>query len=139
MFAAARLLCILGCAALAACGLPKDPNGTLDHVRGGVLHAGLPAGPEQEFEQARDHLADFAASLNAELDLHTGETHRLVEELERGELDLVGPLPKSTPFKKTGFSNPYGPKDARRVWAVRAGENAFLLTVNERLVRSAPQ
>lgn len=120
-------LAILLIAPVAACDLPRDPHGTLESVQGGTLRAGLVAAePDEAKDLAR--LEAFAASLNAELQVRTGGSHDLVEALENGELDLVASLPKSTPFATVGFSAPFdGPDEKKRVWAVRPGENGFLL------------
>jgi polar amino acid transport system substrate-binding protein len=62
----------------------------------------------------------------------------LFEDLKHGKLHLViGGVPKSTPFEKElGLSKPAGPlfgahEEEERVLAVRPGENAILLRVNQ--------
>src|SRR5690606_33083241 len=65
------------CAVFAACGLPRDPEGTLERARGGVLRVGgvdapphlvregaAASGPEAELVYA------FARSLGAEVEWH---------------------------------------------------------------------
>ncbi len=132
-----RWLILLVAATLTACGLPKDPNDTLQTVQGGELRAGLIAGQPGA---ARDRalLQDFADSLGAELAIEEGDAHGLMKKLAEGELNLVTSLPKNTPFKHAGFTHPAGPKPADQakppVWAVPPGENAFLLTVNRFLM-----
>lgn len=125
------------CALLAACGLPRDPHGTLTRVEGGQLRAGLVAG-EPNLDSDRARLTTLAASLNATLEPQTGDPHDLMMKLERGDLDIIASLPKDTPFKQAGFTHPAAPKSAGDetppVWAVRAGENAFLFRVNQFLM-----
>lgn len=134
-----KLLCLILGLALAACGAPKDPHATLQTVQGGQLRAGLVAA-EANLADDRAKLRALAAELEAELVLQTGDAHALMQKLEKGELDVVASLPKDTPFKKAGFTHPAGPEpapDAKPpVWAVRAGENAWLLRVNTFLMES---
>ncbi|WP_022698672.1 hypothetical protein [Euryhalocaulis caribicus] len=126
------LLLVLGLG-LAACGAPRDPHSTLKAVEGGQLRAGLVAGVAGLADD-RAKLQALASEMDAELVTQTGDAHALMRKLERGELDIVASLPKNTPFMKAGFSHPAGPRaapDAKPpVWAVRAGENAWLLRVN---------
>ena len=122
---------------LAACDLPRDPEKTLEAVRGQELRVGvLKFG--QNAEKDRPVVERLAASLEAKLVYVEGDAHALFEDLKRGHLHLViGGVPESTPFgKELGLSKPVGPlhgahEEENRVLAVRPGENAFLLRVNE--------
>jgi|SRR5918993_1926167 hypothetical protein len=122
---------------LAACDLPRDPEKTLEAVRGQELRVGvLKFG--QNAEKDRPVVERLAASLEAKLVYVEGDAHALFEDLKRGHLHLViGGVPESTPFgKELGLSKPVGPlhgahEEEDRVLAVRPGENAFLLRVNE--------
>lgn len=128
---------------LAGCGLtiPSDPSGTLDDVRGGVLHAGVsphdgfvsvdgdePAGTEIEAIRA------FAESLDARVEWTVGSEEALVRGLENEELDLVaGGLTDETPWvDMAGVTRPYTEiTDAdgttrKLVMLVPMGENAFI-------------
>jgi polar amino acid transport system substrate-binding protein len=102
--------------ALAACGLPRDPDGTLDRVRGGTIRAGLiehppwasndaggPAGVEVEL------LEGLAEDLDAEIRWTTGTEGELIDALELGELDaVVGGLTVDSPWvSKAAFTAPY--------------------------------
>ena len=79
----------------------------------------------------------LAASLGSNAVYVEGDAHLLFEDLKRGRLHLViGGVPKSTPFnKQLGLSKSTGPMlgthEDDRVLAVRPGENAFLLRVNQ--------
>ncbi len=88
----------------AACGIPRDPRGTLDRVRGGTMRVGVaarapwvvlagaePAGVEPRL------LRTFARALGARIAWTPGAESELMEALERGELDVVaGGLTRST-------------------------------------------
>jgi polar amino acid transport system substrate-binding protein len=122
---------------LAGCDLPRDPEGTMQAVRGrelrvGVLNFGVNA------ENDRPIVERLAASIGSKAIYVDGDAHALFEDLKRGRIHLViGGVPKSTPFaKELGLSKPVGPlhgahEEDHRVLAVRPGENAFLLRVNQ--------
>jgi len=133
-------LCVL---LLAGCGIqiPRDPQGTLDRVEGGVLHAGIT--PNGDFvqvdgEQPRgseiDALTAFADTLDAEIDWTVGSEEALVRGLENGDLDVVaGGLTDETPWTdKAGMTRPYGEvtlddgSTPKIVMLVPLGENAFV-------------
>lgn len=120
---------------LSGCGLPRDQRGSLDRIEGETLRAGIISSSMEDGD--RRLLGLLADQLNADLEIQTGESHALLDRLENGELDIVASLPKDTPFQSTGQSRPFGgPRDAQRVWAVRAGENALLLVVNAHLAEA---
>jgi polar amino acid transport system substrate-binding protein len=94
--------------ALAGCQFPRDTEGTLDRVRGGVLRVGVsehepwvstaegrPTGVEIEL------IDGFAASIGAEVDFTTGSEEELIGALHEGGLDLVaGGMTKRSPWKR---------------------------------------
>jgi hypothetical protein len=131
------LMAFLIGAILAGCDLPRDPEETLETVQGQELRVGvLKFGENAEKDRAIVEL--LATSLEAKLVYVEGDAHALFEDLKRGHLHLViGGVPESTPFEKElGLSKPVGPlhgahEEEDRVMAVRPGENAFLLRVNE--------
>ena len=109
-------------------------------MRVGVLKFG------QNAERDRPIVERLAASLEAKTTYVEGDAHALFEDLKRGDLHLViGGVPESTPFgKELGLSKIVGPlHDARekekRVLAVRPGENAFLLRVNQAIESTKAQ
>ncbi|MCB5176406.1 MULTISPECIES: hypothetical protein [Microvirga] len=120
---------------LAGCDLPRDPEETLEMVRGKELRVGV-LQSDRNAEQDRAVVEILAENLQSQPVYTEGDAHRLFEELDRGHIHLIiGGVPKSTPFKKAGFSKAVGPlygsaEEEKRVLAVRAGENAFLLRVN---------
>ena len=140
--------------ALAATGcgeIPKDPEGTLERARGGVLRAGAaaaepwvalrpddaPTGPEAELVEA------FARSIGARVEWRTGGADELLRQLEKRELDVVAAgLTRKSPWAaRLGVTRPWR-KDGstERVLAVAPGENATLYAL-DRLIeeREAPR
>jgi hypothetical protein len=122
---------------LAGCDLPRDPEQTLETVQGQELKVGVLKFGENA-EKDRPIIERLAASLDAKLTYVDGDAHVLFEDLKRGHLHLViGGVPESTPFgRELGLSKPVGPlhgarEEEKRVLAVRPGENAFLLRVNQ--------
>lgn len=128
---------------LAGCGIhiPSDPDGTLDAVRSGVLHAGVtpngdlievrgeePTGDEAEAIRA------FADSLGADVEWTIGSEEALVRALENHSVDLVaGGLTDRTPWvQHAGVTRPYrettgeSGETLKLVMLVPLGENAFL-------------
>jgi polar amino acid transport system substrate-binding protein len=93
---------------LAGCGVPRDPEGTLDRVRGGTLRVGVsqsepwtrlgggrPSGVEVRLVER------FAAELGATVRWVDGSEADLVAALEVRELDLViGGLTAETPWQR---------------------------------------
>ncbi len=127
---------LLSCA-LAGCNLPRDPEDTLGAVQDQELRVGVLKFGENANED-RPIVERLATSLRARTVYVDGDAHLLFEDLKQGRLHLViGGVPKSTPFnKELGLSKPAGPllgahKKEERVLAVRPGENAFLLRVNQ--------
>jgi hypothetical protein len=130
---------------LAGCDLPRDPEETLETVQGqelrvGVLKFGENAGNDRPIVER------LAGSLGSKLVYVEGDAHALFEDLKRGHLHLViGGVPASTPFaKELGLSKPVGPlhgarEEEDRVIAVRPGENAFLLRVNQAIEAAKAQ
>lgn len=135
--------------ALAACGIPRDPEGTLERVQGGVVRVGVvhnppwaslaasgdPAGVEPRLVRA------LAAELGARVEWVPGGESELLGALEHHGLDLViGGLSAASPWSpKLGFSRPYytdtlavageAPSQEQRVFAVPPGENGWLTRV----------
>ena len=102
---------------LAACGLPRDPDGTLERVRGGTLRVGvvhnppwasLPRPGEAAGVEARLVRA-LAAEMGARVEWVPGGASALRGELEHRQLDLViGGLSAADPWgPKLAFTRPY--------------------------------
>ncbi|MEX2272836.1 MAG: hypothetical protein WD690_15295 [Vicinamibacterales bacterium] len=130
---------------LAACGVPRDPENSLERIRQtGVIRAGISArepfttaagGPEAEVITA------FAQSLGARVEWHHASESTLFEALEKFELDVaVGGFTDDNPWgPKLGLTRPYleiGNK--KHVMAVAPGENRLLLEIERVLRAHAP-
>jgi polar amino acid transport system substrate-binding protein len=102
-------------ALLAACGIPRDPEGTLERVQGGPLRVGVtehppwtildegPSGVEVELVEG------FARSLDAEIVWFPGSEAELLTALQERELDLVigGFTDDDAWAKEATFTQPY--------------------------------
>lgn len=102
---------LLGC-----CGIPRDPEGTLERASGGTLLVGMiahepwvsaggsnPAGIEVELIEA------FAAEIGADVRWFEGAESGLFEALHQGQLDLVvGGIVSDSPYEKdAALTHPY--------------------------------
>ena len=130
---------------IAGCDLPRDPEGTLDRARGGVLRAGAaeaapwvvrrasggaPAGPEAQLVE------EFARSIDARVEWHWASSDELLRRLEHRELDVVvAGLTAQTPWKThVGVTRPWRKDgDDERVLAVATGENETLVALDRHI------
>jgi len=126
-------------AALASCGLPRDPERTADTVRAnGVLRLGMVAGDERD-EAAERQLAAAAREHGAVVRRRTASAHELLRDLEDGGLDLVyGRFPADSPWATRihlgrvprQLAEP--PEDvAAPRFAFRNGENGWIMAVEQ--------
>jgi polar amino acid transport system substrate-binding protein len=106
-YVTATLAVVLAAVLLAACGVPRDPEGTLDRVRGGTLRAGIsqhepwtrigagqPSGVEVRLVER------FARELGATVRWTDGSEAELVAAMQVRELDLlVAGLTADTPWQ----------------------------------------
>jgi polar amino acid transport system substrate-binding protein len=134
-----------------ACGLPRDPEGTLDRVRGGTLRVGFVVDTPwvtQAGEGAGGIEGAIATELARGLGARIAWTHAsetpLLTALHDGDLDLViAGLTKDSPWAaKASFTRPYyvdtttmhgEPAEQPHVVAVRPGENAWQVHVEQML------
>ena len=131
--ALSRLLCILVLVAL-ACDLPRDPQKTLERVRGRVLTVGVSEDApfivrrgEEAIGPEPDLVRGFAASLGATVKWNWAAQDRQMAALRENHLDLVAGLTSATPWKKSvALTRPFSLNREKRAFAVPAGENAFL-------------
>jgi polar amino acid transport system substrate-binding protein len=134
-------------AAATSCGIPHDPEDSLERIRAsGILRAGFtvhepwvtgdatgaPGGPEI------DLVSTFARSLGARVEWRQGSESELFEALERFELDVVvGGLTADNPAGPAlALTRPYVEHDTKQhVIASAPGENRLLVAL-ERAVRA---
>lgn len=110
-------VCLLLPLLAAGCRYPKDPENTLEQVRGGTLHAGVvhappwvsaatgpPSGPEAEL------LRRIAADLDATIEWHAGPPDQVLKLLEERLLAVaIGGFEKKSPYaKKAAATRHYG-------------------------------
>jgi hypothetical protein len=137
---------MVACSTLVGCDLPRDPEGTLDRVRNGVLRVGVtPHGEWVESDAGRPPtgiepalVEDFARQHGATIQWFRGSETEVLTALEEYELDLVvGGLTEDTLWSdRIALSQPYfETENARHVIAVAPGENAFLLELDRFLKR----
>jgi ABC-type amino acid transport substrate-binding protein len=137
---------------VAACGLPRDPDGTLDRVRGGTLRAGVAVHPPWTTDSAGTPggiepalVRDLARELGATVQWVPGGESDLMPRLHERELDLViAGLDVGSPWGKTvGVTRPYHtagtPEPRQLVWAVAPGENAWQMRVEHFLRAQRPR
>jgi polar amino acid transport system substrate-binding protein len=123
------LVAVLAALLLTGCGIPRDPESTLDRVRGGTLRVGItesepwtrleagqPGGVEVELVRR------FATELGARVEWVDGSEADLIAALEVRELDLVvGGLTAHTPWQtKAAITRSYA--TTRMVVAVPASQ-----------------
>jgi polar amino acid transport system substrate-binding protein len=112
-----RLLAVLACLALGACQYPRDPEGTLDRVRGGTLRVGVsPAEPWVVLEGNRQPagvevalVEEFARTIDAEVKWVEGSESELMEALDGRQLDIViaGLTRRSVWMHSAALTRPY--------------------------------
>jgi polar amino acid transport system substrate-binding protein len=126
---AALVVAVLLAVGVAGCGIPRDPEGTLDRVRGGTLRAGITASqPWTTLDGGRpggvevELVEQFADELGARVAWVDGSEAELIGALEVRELDLVvGGLTADTPWQsKAAITRSYA--TTRVVVAVPASQ-----------------
>ncbi|HJU69829.1 MAG TPA: transporter substrate-binding domain-containing protein [Gemmatimonadaceae bacterium] len=130
-----------------ACGLPRDPDRTLERVRGGVVRIGVaesrpwvivtPTGAEGVEPVLAKAIAD---SLGATIEWIRKSESELLTDLSERKLDLViGGLTHDSPWKtKIALTKPFyeDPRTKKKhVMAAPPGENAWLVFVERQLRR----
>jgi DNA-binding transcriptional LysR family regulator len=138
---------------VAGCGVtvPTDPQGTLERVRGGVVHAGASASGELvtiDGSEVGGTLAeiveDFADSVDARVEWTVGSEEDLVDGLESGDLDVaIGGMTDATPWSdRVAATRAYDTIPGSRgpvVLLVPLGENAWQARLEGYLDREAAQ
>lgn len=146
--AAAAFLAVLvtGCGS----GVPKDPEGTLDRVRGGELRVGVSESPP--WTEVADNgrpsgvevalVEEFAERIDADVVWYPGSESHLVRSLEGGDLDVVvAGLTETSPWEQhAALTRPHTEVEAwdgrteKIVLATQLGENEFLTELETFLV-----
>jgi polar amino acid transport system substrate-binding protein len=128
-----------------ACDLPRDPEDTLERVRGGTLRVGVAHNPPWVVHTATGArgvepvLATLIArQLDARITWIHGAQSQLLSDLHDRRLDLVlGGLTADLPWKtEVAFTRPFydDPRTGEQhVMAAPAGENAWLLYLERQL------
>lgn len=141
MPAFARLIGLIAlCAGIAACDdYPRDPDGTLARVRGGVMRVGVIHDPPfVQMDRAQPHgrevdlVRSHARALGARIAWRREGAGTLMHELEHRRLDAVigGHVAESPWAERVSLSREYRVRDAegrlvRRAVALPPGENAW--------------
>ena len=111
-----KALAVVLTLSLAACGIPRDPEGTLARVSGGVMRVGVTDAPPwvELGDTAPDGIEvrlveQLAQELDAEIEWMEGSEQKLFGALRFRELDLVlGGLTTETPWSaEAGITHPY--------------------------------
>ncbi len=126
---------------------PRDPEGTLDRVRGGTLRAGIVENPPwalrdgEEPEGIEVRLVErLAQSLDARVERSEASGPRAYEELVARRLYIRGGgLTEGDPWLATlGVTRPYI-AGRNHVVVVPSGENAWLIFVDRFFSRNGPK
>jgi membrane-bound lytic murein transglycosylase MltF len=135
-------MAVIVCAvALSGCEwFPRDPEHTLERVKGGEMIVGVAENPpyviangnsfsgiEPEIMQA------FARSLGTQITWYRGSESELADALKAGRIDVMAAgLKKGAAWQnELALSRPY---HGDRVIALRKGENAFVTTVERYII-----
>jgi ABC-type amino acid transport substrate-binding protein len=143
----ARLACCLLLLDI-SCDLPRDAEGTLHRVTGGVLRIGVAENPpwvehtKTNVDGIDVRLANaLARELGAQPVWRAGSESTLLAALAERKLDLViGGLTSSSPWTaRVALTHPYeGGPSPTHVMATALGENAWLVHVDHFLANHGP-
>ncbi len=139
---------------VAGCGgpFPKDTDGSLDRITGGVVRVGVSENPpwtevgDDDGVTGRevDLVAGFARDRSATVEWTPGAESELVMAMARGDLDVVvGGLTSDSPWEKeVALTRPYAQEvtpdgdTEQLVMATPLGENALLVALETYLART---
>lgn len=144
---AAAVLMLGGCALT----VPVDAQHTLEQARGRTLQVGISANPPwTEIDPGGavsgsevELIGDYAESIDAQIEWSPGTESVLAEQMKQDELDIViagltsdapwtGQMALTRPYAEA--ADPHGGTQ-QKVMAVRPGENALLVSLEEHLAR----
>ena len=148
--AAAAVVAGLAIALLGGCGIPTDPNGTLERITGSELHVGATeheglvdiadgevSGPLPEL------IEGFAAEHDADVVWTVDNEESLVQDLEAGTIDLaIGGMTDATGWSDRvsvtrGYPSIDGSDGAPIVILLPMGENGLQAALESYLDREA--
>ena len=128
---AVALAILLAAVAVSGCQYPRDPDGTLNRVEGGVMRVGvvetdpwvLLDGEEPEGGAEVVLARRFAGDLGARIEWVQGSEEELVDAAKEGQVDLIlaGLTNKSRWKKDVAFTRPY--VETRSVVGTPAGRS----------------
>jgi ABC-type amino acid transport substrate-binding protein len=137
---------LVGAGLCAGCGIPYDTAGTYELVKEGKLRVGVAEKPPWANAAEGDMIGieveltkELAQRTSSETEWTARAESELVKRLRVGQLDLViGGLTDDSPWSnEIAFSRPYletidpvSGETQKHVWAVRQGENRWLLEVD---------
>lgn len=143
------ILILLLCITIGCGEFPRDPDKTLQQVKGGKLLIGYSENPPWVIKTNKDPtgieadlLKAFAKSLQATIVWQNDSEEDLFNQLEERKLHLVigGLTDKNAWSKHAAFTRPYLEyKKQKHVMAVLKGENAFVLHLEKFLHQHKPQ
>ena len=130
-----------------ACDLPRDADGTLERVRGGVLRAGYSENPPWVSDTAgveRRLIHELANVLGTRVEWVENSESELIEDLHDRKLDLAvgGLTADGTWITRAAPTRPFHHDSTRKkdhVWAAPPGENAWLVEVEKFLSAQRPR
>jgi polar amino acid transport system substrate-binding protein len=142
--------------AVAACGLPRDADGTLARVQNGVLRLGVADDSPWVVVEGQSVsgyepalVSQLAGEMHARIETTRGAEAELFEKLHQRDLDMViGGFTSDSPWKtQIAFTRAYhkDQKGKDHVLALPPGENAWLVRVeqflqaNEQKLKAIPQ
>lgn len=145
---AASVLCILVLLVATACGIPRDPDGTLDRIAGGELRVGASPHGDLVFADGgnvagtlADVIEGFADEHDATVVWTVDSEERLVDDLESGALDLaIGGMTDATPWSERvsvtrGYTGLDGAAGDPVVVLLPLGENGLQAALEQYLDR----
>ena len=146
--AAAVVVAGLAVAVLSGCGIPTDPNGTLERISGSVLHAGATEHAGLVETSGGDVTGPLAELIEGFADQHDARIvwtidneENLVHDLESGAIDLaIGGMTDATAWSDRvsvtrGYSTIDGSDGASIVVLLPMGENRLQASLESYLDR----
>ena len=127
---ASRYAALILCVCASACGLPRDADGTLEHVQNGTMRVGVITGAQAGIEESA-LVRELAHELAASVEWIPGTESDLLKKVHDREIDMViGGLTDDSPWSaKVALSKPFREDSVNHVFALPPGENGWLVRV----------